>query len=41
MADFIEVHQSHSFIMRSREVARQVVNFLRDGRFDREPPSGS
>lgn len=34
MRDFIALPVSHTFIMRSREVARQVLCFLRDGRFD-------
>lgn len=33
MADFLVVESSHSFIMKSGEVAEQVVHFLRSGRF--------
>ncbi len=33
MTDFLLVSSSHSFIMRSEEVARQVIHFLRHGRF--------
>lgn len=33
MADFRVVHASHTWIMRRREVIRQTVCFLRDGRF--------
>jgi hypothetical protein len=29
------VEASHTFIMRSEEVARQVIAFLRSGRFER------
>jgi hypothetical protein len=32
-ADFIVVPASHTFIMNHRDVAEQVVNFLREGRF--------
>lgn len=38
MTDFITVDASHTFIMRSDEVARQVIAFLRDGRFERSAP---
>lgn len=34
MTDFLTVPSSHPFIMRSDEVGRQVVHFLRHGRFD-------
>ncbi len=34
MADFLVVPYSHSFIMRSAPVVRQVIHFLRHGRFD-------
>ena len=37
MSDFLALPVSHTFIMRSPEVARQVLCFLRTGRFDREP----
>jgi pimeloyl-ACP methyl ester carboxylesterase len=33
MSDFLSVHESHSRIMRSPEVAAQVLNFLRCGSF--------
>ena len=33
MADFLSVHESHSRIMRSPEVAAQVLNFLHRGSF--------
>jgi hypothetical protein len=35
MSDFLTVEASHTFIMRSEEVARQVIAFLRSGRFER------
>ena len=35
-ADFIVVPATHTFIMNHKEVAEQVVNFLRDGRFDHD-----
>ena len=34
MSDFIEVHASHTWIMRNDRVAEQVLQFLRDGHFD-------
>ena len=34
MKDFLVVPHSHTFIMRSREVIRQTVTFLREGAFD-------
>jgi dipeptidyl aminopeptidase/acylaminoacyl peptidase len=34
MTDFITVDHTHALIMRSEDVARQVVRFLREGRFD-------
>lgn len=37
-ADFVTVEASHTFIMQDDEVARQVVEFLRTGRFDHEAP---
>jgi pimeloyl-ACP methyl ester carboxylesterase len=33
MSDFLELDVSHTFIMRNREVARQTIAFLREGRF--------
>ena len=36
VADFIVVPASHTFIMNHREVAEQVVYFLREGRFDHD-----
>ena len=41
MADFIVVHEPHSLIMRDEDVIRQVLYFLRYGRFYREEVSGS
>ncbi len=38
MKDFLLVSSSHAFIMRSDEVGRQVVHFLRHGAFERQPP---
>lgn len=38
MRDFIALPVNHTFIMRDAEVARQVLCFLRDGRF--EPAAG-
>jgi hypothetical protein len=35
MTDFLVVPHSHSFIMNSPEVIRQVEHFLREGQFDR------
>lgn len=40
MTDFLVVPSSHAFIMRSDEVADQVIHFLREGRF-RHPPDAS
>ncbi len=37
MSDFLEVARSHTFLMRAPEVQRQVLAFLRDGRFDVDP----
>jgi dipeptidyl aminopeptidase/acylaminoacyl peptidase len=34
MTDFITVDRTHTLIMRSEDVARQVIRFLREGRFD-------
>ena len=36
--DFMVVSATHTFIMNRRDVAEEVVNFLRDGRFDRGAP---
>jgi pimeloyl-ACP methyl ester carboxylesterase len=36
MRDFIEIDVSHTFIMRSTDVARQTIAFLRDGTFLRD-----
>jgi len=35
MSDFIMVPSTHTFIMRSPEVMRQVAHFLKHGKFDR------
>ena len=35
-ADFIVVPATHTFIMNHREVAEQVVHFLREGKFDHD-----
>ncbi len=40
MADFIVVHEPHSLIMRDEDVIRQVLYFLRYGRFYREVSGG-
>ena len=37
--DFILADATHTFIMRDPDVARQVVHFLRDGRFDHGAPA--
>ncbi len=37
MRDWLVVPHAHTFIMNSREVARQAVAFLRDGRFAAAP----
>ena len=34
MKDFLVVHHSHPFIMRSEDVIEQIVLFLKNGRFD-------
>jgi len=34
MADHIVVHATHPMIMRKREVIRQTIHFLREGRFE-------
>ncbi len=36
MSDFLVVHRSHTYIMKAPEVIRQVLNFLREGRFCHE-----
>ena len=41
MKDFLTVPSSHTFIMRSPEVARQVAHFLHTGSFDHEKPVGT
>ncbi len=38
MRDFLVVHASHPFIMRTDEVIRQTLHFLRNGRFAPETP---
>lgn len=38
MADFLEVSQSHAFIMRSQAVIDQVIYFLENGEFRHEIP---
>jgi hypothetical protein len=41
MADFVTLPVTHTFILRSREVARQTLAFLTRGRFDHaQPPQG-
>ncbi|RJP89353.1 MAG: alpha/beta hydrolase [Desulfobacteraceae bacterium] len=40
MKDFLVVTSSHSFIMRNNKVLKQVVYFLRNGKFDHESESG-
>ena len=37
MADFLVVHEGHSFIMLNREVIHQVGYFLANGEFEAEP----
>ncbi len=37
MADFLVVHEGHSFIMLQPDIVEQVRHFLVDGRFRREP----
>jgi hypothetical protein len=41
MDDFITFPYSHTFIMQLRPVAKQVVAFLRGGRFDHESTEGN
>ena len=41
LADHLVVPHTHTFIMHSREVRRQVACFLRTGAFAREDPSGA
>ncbi len=46
MADFLLVDENHTFIMRSQSVAREIIFFLRNGRFSEvsgepEPPGDS
>ena len=36
MTDFLIVHHGHTFIMNSAEVHRQIVHFLRNGKFQKE-----
>ncbi|MEE9355708.1 MAG: hypothetical protein V3U75_08990, partial [Methylococcaceae bacterium] len=38
MQDFLVVDESHPFIMRSSEVARQVIYFLKAGKFQVATP---
>lgn len=37
-ADFLVISATHTFIMNRRDVAQEVVHFLRLGRFEREDP---
>lgn len=37
MKDFLVVHTSHPFIMKNKEVIRQTMYFLKNGKFDRSP----
>lgn len=39
MADFLVVPHSHTFLMRSGEVIRQTLVFLKQGKFDRGVPA--
>jgi pimeloyl-ACP methyl ester carboxylesterase len=39
MKDFLVVPHSHTFIMRSNEVIRQTIRFLREGSFDHTSPA--
>src|SRR5262249_52395977 len=39
MRDFLEVAHSHTFIMNAKDVAHQVVAFLKNGKFDSYSPS--
>jgi triacylglycerol lipase len=38
MKDFVEVEASHTFVLAKDETVRQVVAFLKDGRFRHAPP---
>ena len=38
--DHIVLHTSHTAMLFSTEVARQIVTFLREGKFQRRPPDG-
>jgi hypothetical protein len=38
MRDFLIVEEGHAFIMRNDEVIRQLLYFLRYGRFDKSEP---
>ena len=37
-ADFLVVSATHTFIMNRKDVATEVVHFLRDGRFSSKDP---
>ncbi|MCP5039614.1 MAG: hypothetical protein GY944_01210, partial [bacterium] len=36
MADFLVVAKTHTFIMHSLDVAREIVHFLNEGRFTKQ-----
>ncbi len=38
MIDFIVTHHTHPFIMKAGDVIAQTLLFLREGRFDQDPP---
>jgi len=38
--DHIVLHTSHTAMLFSTEVARQIVTLLREGKFQRRPPDG-
>jgi triacylglycerol lipase len=38
MSDHIVIHTTHPFIMKNREVIRQIIRFLRAGSFDHAAP---